>query len=94
MEWSACILLINCESHNAHCYVFHLINYTVLLRLTDKTVTKCECEVIQLSSTMSDSVQSTVYSVSSKHYWTYLQCSHIRFVCRGWPPGRLAHQKL
>ena len=65
-------LLINCESYNARCYAFQLINYTVLLRLTDKTAAKYEYEVIQLSSTMSGSVQSTVYSVSSKHYWTHL----------------------
>jgi len=38
VEWSACILSINCESYNTHCYV---INYTVLLRQTDKTATKC-----------------------------------------------------
>jgi len=51
-------------SHNAYCYVFHQIYCTVLLRQTDKTAAKCEYEAIQLSSTMSGSVQSTVYSVS------------------------------
>jgi len=54
---------------------------------------KCEYEVIQLSSTMSGSVQSTVYSVSSKHYWTYLHCSHIRDDCIFGPPDRLPQYK-
>jgi len=69
-------------------YVFHLINYTVLLRQTDKTAAKCDYEVIQLSSTMSGSVQSTVCSVSIKYCWTYLHCSHIHDDCRCEPVGR------
>jgi len=83
VQWTQCILLINCESRNVHWYVLHLINYTVLLWLRDKTATKCEYEVIQLSSTMSGFVQSQLFtcSVSSMQYRTYLHCSHIRVDC-------------